>query len=176
MKNLSVFLFVISFGLVLSCHKLPKEPAFEEKFTAIKNGKPWSGKSAAIFNNSRSRFDILCDSTNEYGVGLEEILLRNIPFSQGTYRLRNPTGQQDFSRIISSFSTHVNDSYTGEFKIMESDSLQNFITILSVDSVSKEIIGTFNATFILWFKSEDVPNNPDTIRFKNGVFNTKLIF
>jgi len=64
------------------------------------------------------------------------------------------------------------DVLYGVYKVLESDTT-NAITISSYDSVSREIKGTFNVTFVP--EHLPYPGAPDTIRFRNGQFHTKII-
>ena len=61
------------------------------------------------------------------------------------------------------------------YNVHEPDSLQNYITITSYNSQTKEIRGTFQATYLIDpTRSKCRPGAPDTIRIKNGEFNTKI--
>jgi hypothetical protein len=65
------------------------------------------------------------------------------------------------------------------YNVYEPDSIQNFITITSFNTQTKEIRGTFQATYLI--DSSRViaigkcrPTAPDTIRIRNGEFYTKI--
>lgn len=65
------------------------------------------------------------------------------------------------------------------YNIYEPDSLQNYIIITSYNFQTKEIKGTFQATYLI--DSSRVagvgkcrPSAPDTIRIRNGEFHTKI--
>lgn len=66
-----------------------------------------------------------------------------------------------------------------DYNIYEPDSLQNFITITSFNPQTKEIKGTFQATYLIdsarvATKGKCRPSAPDTIRIRNGEFYTKI--
>jgi len=61
------------------------------------------------------------------------------------------------------------------YYIYEPDSLQNFITITSYNPATKEIGGTFQATYLIdASRPKCVPSAPDTVRIRNGQFYTKI--
>ena len=84
-------------------------------------------------------------------------------------------------KLSSTYSTLRDDGdvLCDFYNIYEPDSLQNFITITSFNTQTKEIRGTFQATYLI--DSSRViaigkcrPTAPDTIRIRNGEFYTKI--
>jgi hypothetical protein len=65
------------------------------------------------------------------------------------------------------------DQPLGGYHILESDSSTNVVSLTAYDTLSKEIKGTFNLSFIV--SGRPYPSYPDTIRLKNGQFSGKII-
>ena len=80
-------------------------------------------------------------------------------------------------KLSSGYYTFRDDGDVGcdTYNIYEPDSLQNNITITSFNSQTKEIKGTFQATYLIDpSRIKCRPTAPDTIRIKNGEFYTKI--
>lgn len=81
------------------------------------------------------------------------------------------------AKLSSGYYTFRDDGDVGcdSYNIYEPDSLQNYITITSFNSQTKEIRGTFQTTYLI---DQSTPKcrttAPDTIRIKNGEFYTKI--
>jgi hypothetical protein len=62
------------------------------------------------------------------------------------------------------------------YYIYEPDSLWNYITVTAFNAQTKEIDGTFQATYLIDpSRMKCKPSAPDTIRIRNGVFHTKIL-
>jgi hypothetical protein len=75
--------------------------------------------------------------------------------------------------LNSSFTLWDDDQGLGGYDVLESDSATNQIVLASYDTLSKEIQGTFNVTYIV--HGDHLPNLPDIVRIKDGKFHGKLI-
>lgn len=61
------------------------------------------------------------------------------------------------------------------YNVHQPDSLQNHVTITSYNSQTKEIWGTFQATYLIdTTRLKCRSNAPDTIKIRNGEFYTKI--
>jgi hypothetical protein len=64
------------------------------------------------------------------------------------------------------------DVIYGQYRILESDS-SSFVTLISFDSITGEVRGTFDLTFLV--EHRPFPGAPDTLRLRNGQFYTRLV-
>ena len=112
------------------------------------------------------------DQLNGAGIRIESIEIHKIPFSSGTYPIVNTIPQDDDGLVGAGFWHVDQDVIYSSYKILESDS-SSFVTLTSYDTISQEIRGHFDLTFI---KDQANPefDFPDTIRFRNGAFHTKV--
>lgn len=95
-----------------------------------------------------------------------------IPFIPGTYQVYNTLIQTNDSIAGALFGYIDYDEFKGNYTILESDS-SSFVTLESYDTITKEIKGRFDLTFIKDIKP--YPEASDTIRFRDGYFHTKII-
>jgi hypothetical protein len=175
MKRLSIAIYI---ALILaSCTKDPTEPAPEGPWwgdaRADKNGTSWVGKPYAVTSKEYSdRVNLSIDSL-EYGYYLTKSLeIYRVPLRQGTYPIFDNLPKINDSIVRAKYYFVDYDVLYGTYKVLESDS-SSFITITSYDPVSKEVKGTFDVTLVK--EIAPGPNAPDTIRFRNGMFHTKVI-
>lgn len=80
-------------------------------------------------------------------------------------------------KLSSAYDTFRDDGDVGcdKYNVYEPDSLQNYITITSFNSQTKEIKGTFQATYLIdQSRPKCRTTAPDTIRIRNGEFYTKI--
>ena len=178
MKNYSFFLF-LGFITLFACKKETIQTIVEPSpywgtITALQNESPWSAELFAAENNIfENGLEIVSDQLNEGNIRKESLGFTKIPFSPGTYPVVN-TGPRDDDGLVGAGFWHVDyDVIHSSYKILESDS-SSFVTLTSYDTISQEIRGHFDLTFI---KDQANPefDFPDTIRFRNGVFHTKIL-
>jgi len=105
----------------------------------------------------------------------ETLTFSKIPFSPGTYRLEDANLQEDDGKVGSFFSFDDVDLVLAYYVVLESDS-SSFITLESFDEETQEVRGTFDVTFIKRNHYDTTQEFPDTLRFRDGVFHTKLVF
>ncbi|MBK8923611.1 MAG: hypothetical protein IPM81_19315 [Saprospirales bacterium] len=86
--------------------------------------------------------------------------------------MNNTFIQTDDGLVGSHYFFNDDDFLLGYYDVLEADS-SSFMTILSYDTVTREVKGTFEATYIV--KQRPYPGAPDTIRLRNGVFHTKVL-
>jgi hypothetical protein len=80
--------------------------------------------------------------------------------------------------LVSNYNTVTADGdvVCDYYYVFEPDSLQNHITITSFNSVTKEVRGVFQATYLIDpLRTKCNPSAPDTIRIRNGEFYTKIL-
>lgn len=163
--------------LLTSCEKesqtSEQEGPWWGEAAAEKNGNPWEGNPYAVTSkNFPDRLDIFLDSLDGNNLPREALSFYEVPLVSGTYPVLDAPPQVKDSLVRSKFYYLEVDILYGVYKILEADS-SSFITITSYDSVSKEVKGTFDVTFITEIKPYS--SAPDTIRMRNGAFHTKVI-
>jgi hypothetical protein len=176
MKNI-FFAILVAIGLA-SCDKTPESYPLPSYYwgnaSALLNGQNWIGHPfAGVHINNIKGFSIninVLDGSNIYK--LEELNFAQIPFVPGKYALHNPVPGVNDDLTRGAYFILDDDVTLGNYIVLESDS-SSFITLMSYDSLAKEVKGTFDVTFIVDHKAR--PDSPDTIRFKNGQFHTKFV-
>jgi hypothetical protein len=175
MKQLSIAIYI---ALILtSCTQEPQEPAPEGPWwgeaSATKNGISWIGKPYAVTSKEYSdRVNISIDSLMNDYYTTKSLEIYRVPVYLGTYRIFDNLPKINDSIVRAKYYFVDYDVLYGTYKVLESDS-SSFITVTSYDSVSKEVKGTFDVTLVK--EISPGPNAPDTIRFRNGMFHTKVI-
>ena len=175
-----IYIIVLSILLFFSCKK-EDEPivafdSFWGTVSALIDEVEWMSIKIYARNNTHKGEGINIHITNvdEFDISRNSIDFSKIPYSLGTYRLENANLQEDDGKVGGFLSFNDSDVLLAYFQILEIDS-SSFITLESYDPLTNEIRGTFDATFILETQYDTSREFPDTIRFRNGIFHTKII-
>ena len=167
----------IAITLCASCKKDPVTPIFTKPYpywgeaSATINGKLWTAQPSATVNYIHGHgWDIEIDSFYS-GILRQALGIYKVPFTPGTYPVINTFPQEDDSMVGGDLGYWTADQADGRYTILESDS-SSFVTMQSYDSITKELRGTFDLTFIVFHRP--YPSSPDTLRVRNGVFHTKV--
>jgi len=193
MKRLSSCFFSILILFFASCDvgPLPRLPSWGY-LTADMNGKEWSKtyKNAyqvthAVEGKAAKYSAVPCQSDFTYifsnlynsdGNLRQELIFTKIPLERGHYKIipfKNGTCN-DSDPVYGIFYTSISDGdVAGDvYNVLNSE--DNFIEIDDYKVSTKEIKGRFQITFIVESKRYG-HYLPDTLRFLNGRFHTKII-
>ncbi len=178
MKKITIFLtFIVLFS---NCKKKEIEEIDNEHFgsgTALLNSSTVNFNKARADKRGNNKDSIsinlqyLENGIEKSGISFE-ILSKQINEKQN---LRNNNG---LSKLYSSYDTRQldGDVVCDTYQIFESDSTNNFIQLNSFNEQSGEISGIFSGTYL---RDVSLPrcnvNTVDTIRIRNGIFNTKIL-
>ena len=176
MKYLFIFLMIST--IFLSCkQEAPPISTLSERYwgeaSAQQNGQFWKANPVCWVDRVDD-FTLVVQLDSFYsgvsGYSLRESLtMAKIPPAPGEYTVHKY--QQYATKTRASLGIWDDDQPLGDYEIVEADSATNKVTILSYDTLSKEIKGTFNLTFKV--TKRPYPDYPDTIRYTNGVFHGK---
>ncbi|MDP1813484.1 MAG: hypothetical protein Q8K92_03465 [Leadbetterella sp.] len=139
--------------------------------SAIVNGENWEGDPVAGVNiNHGNGVDLIIDSLDKYGIKRSVLGIMKVPLKIGTYPIVVTTPQVNDGKVGAINAPLEDDIVLGYYKVLELDS-SSYITLTSYDSVSNEISGIFDITFL---KEQGGSLYPDTLRFRDGQFHTKV--
>lgn len=174
-----IIVLFISFGILgLKCKKDPYADIYFGNGNATVNG------NTIYFNKARA--NLINSNPDSISIGLEKWeggikkegisffrvkVSNNIP--QTTHKAVN-----GLNLLISNYVTVIADGdvVCDFYNILEADSAQNYITITSYNSTTKEIRGIFQGTYLIDpNRTKCNPAAPDTIRIRNGEFYTKIL-
>ena len=144
--------------------------------------RPWHIKIYAGEGADRSKhpcnlntFSIVAAKFNPAGFRRERIGFHKIPNQEGIYPLtgRGSNCEPD-SSPSASFATSEDDGDVGKdyYEVLRTE--ESYLAVASFDPATKEIRGTFRVTFLIKNRSRTLPTYPDTVRFTNGEFRTKI--
>ncbi len=159
--------------------KTDVEPVLAEDYwggaSAEKDGEAWIAYPACWINlidkkNIVIEIDSFAKGQRLYYLK-ESLVIDKIPPMSGTYQVEKSF--VDTAGTNAHFSYWNYDELLGIYNILESDSATNRVTLASYDTLTKEIKGSFNLTFLAQTRS--FPEAPDTVRFKNGTFHGKVV-
>lgn len=175
MRQILISLMFLVFFEACKKNTDPKPSLPEGYFGEVvteRNGKKWTGYTACWIDIiDQKNININLDSFENGYFLRESLTLYTIPPKTGTYKVYRLAPSK--TKLHSSFGVWEGDLPLGEYEILEADSATNTVTLSTYDTLSKEIKGTFNLSFIVTDKP--YPTYPDTIRLKNGKFSGKLI-
>ena len=173
MKNkIYFFLGLVFLSFYFSCKD---DDIFDGKVTANMNGESW--KTEAIIASPNLPYDqgmdIIIYELNRAGLSQMQLHLFKIPITEGTYNL-DSTGVRDIDTLIgASLVMTDHDVPISGYDLIEDGSEVNELVITEIDG--DEIKGTFDISFVKNSTNPFGVNDPDTVIFKNGVFETKLV-
>jgi hypothetical protein len=177
MKKLFFLLYIVLFCFASSCDK-NEEPIPEKEFffwgetTALQNGESWEACPFSDFDLADGeKFNLVSDVLINNNFLVESLGFIKIPFSLGTYTVTSELPINNNEQVGGFFSFQHDDEIRAGYEVTEADN-SNFLTITSYDSTTLELKGTFDLTFL---KTSGSSEYPDTVRFTNGEFHTKII-
>jgi len=172
--------FFAAISILSACNKKADiEPVLPPNYwgeaTAEKNGQLWSAHPGCWIDlvDKKSivvELDSFFKGRRLYYLA-ESLIIAKIPPIPGTYKVERSF--VDTAGTNSHFGFWDDDQPLGLYNILESDSATNRVTLASYDTLTKEIKGSFNLTYIV--VNRPYPHTPDTIRFRNGQFHGKLV-
>lgn len=186
MKQQLIIVIIFSTFIFANCKKDSNEP--EGNYFGY--AKATINGNIITYNKCAANF--LINNTDSIGLSFERweglILKEKIGFqkiyknatnSQRIYKYTYVNNQ--IEKLSSGYYTLRDDGdvLCDVYDVYETDSLQNFITITSYNTQTKEIRGTFQATYLidsarLATIGRCRATAPDTIRIRNGEFYTKF--
>ena len=154
---------------------------------AQKNGQDWvsepKGWTLTLYGVVETRgartkkdsFALLIDKFNQNNEMRERIGITGIPIKIGKYTIYTVTGASNYDRDTVSMASFAlsgadGDVQIGYYNVLETE--QNNISVDALDTIKNEVRGKFNITFINAYPKSGL--QPDTVRFKNGVYFTKI--
>lgn len=154
--------------------------------SALKNGKEWQPLIYGITLRGISRqYGILMDVFSEQGFRRERLTfgylkkdrIDSFPvLADSIFKNENnfPNELIYSDSCDATHSTMIDDGdVVGDFYDVD-QTKDNYIEIVEYDEESGEVSGRFEVTFILTYDSPWTPDSPDTVKFTNGVFKTKI--
>ena len=179
MKNL-LLLSILAFS-IQSCEEEQSiiPDVYWGEVSATKNGQPWSGLIYAQPNEPYGYgFSISIDVYNKQEFLRESLHIAKIPYEFGRNRIDTLGIRVDTLLTAASYATLVNDGdILGDlFKVYEGET-ESFISITSYNEKTGEVSGDFEVIFVFGegvVGTKSDPTAPDTVRFANGKFRTKI--
>ncbi len=178
MKNVFFILALVIFSCGDDDNVDPQRQFDFGSITALKNGEHWSAEIHGFDNNGQwDYFGIDSRVYNQQGFERENFVVLRLPKAILLDEIIPICGNNcnDSNQGIFGTSTVDGDVNCDIYNIVEELSSENQIEITEYDSESKEFRGTFRAVFAIDENREKCnPNAPDTIRFTNGEFHSKI--
>ena len=176
MKNLVLLLAVL-----VSFQSCKDDPSFIPdiywgEVSALKNGQPWKGLIYAQPNKPYGFF-VRIDVFKNQEFHREALTIFKIPYDIQKNTIDTIRFEIDTALTGASYATLVDDGdVLGDgFKVYEGET-ENYITVTSYNEETGEVGGEFEVTFVFSEPggNRSDPSAPDTIRFTNGQFHTKV--
>lgn len=177
----SIYFLFLSLFFFISCGDDDLMPPVEEEpspywgeISALKNGEPWTASIYATINDTHGAenwLHLIVSLFDETDIPREGLSFVKIPIGTGTYPVFFADIQEDDGKAGALHSILDFDVLLAAYYPIERDST-NVITISEYDEASGEVKGAFEVIFVVDWKSES--SFPDTVRFTNGVFHTRI--
>jgi len=164
---------------VASCEKdkveTPQPPEYWGEASALLDGNPVDFSVYATHVNGEAHLSIFIDTLSEEGFTRGSIFFDFIPAHIGKYGLRKEYDEEKKLPYAGySASGSDGDAVLAHYHLVERDTL-NYVDLISLEDVSQEISGTFEAYFAIDTIFKDLqPQLADTLKFTQGYFHTKI--
>lgn len=161
----------IIFALVSCDDKFEIPNYYSGTVTANLNNKNWSALIHGV-NYDQDSFHIQVANFDSEKIKREVLDLVNIPKESGVYTLTS-----NFVDLSAIYMTLAADGDVGcdTYYLVDNGEYENTLTITKFENGGQNIEGTFKLTFYHIRPDDKCDNNaPDTIKFRNGVFQTKI--
>ena len=145
------------------------------KSSALKNGEDWNALSRTQLSVDTSRFSIVFDTYSDEGFWRESLGIGGILPIIGKQEFDLYDGN-DSSITSSSYGTWIDDGDVGgDYYILDTTSLLNFVEIIKYNSQKSEIEGIFHSSLILENEGNQTPGEaPEKLVFSEGLFKVKV--
>ncbi len=171
--TLWLFTTLLSFS---NCKKdKPITPEFPEGrwgyATAKRNGEDWKATCKSFFdkeNPDHWRIGLAVHLDNYYFLGGLEFT--NVPAAIGNHTVTKSV-LWEYEGVRAHYGLSDADVSLGDYHVLNGAE-PNFFTVDSYDSVSREIKGRFELTMLVSRRPD--PSAPDTVRFMQGTYHTRL--
>jgi len=173
---------LLAISLVFYACEDDEPSVFGTDITAFKNGAFWTGqiyggKTQGINGKlcELPTVDIAINKFNNAGFWRESLVFGKIYPIIGTYTLEITQACDVDTLAGANYYTLQDDGdVLGDtYEVLESE--DNFIAITAVNDAQTAISGTFQVTFVLDdSRPKVIPSAPDTVRFTNGEFFTRI--
>ncbi len=188
MKKIILCLFLFLF---VQCHKEEVVPLYYKyiygEVSGIKlNGIAWpdhldwktrvSGQKTIPTSNCNVSLGLIrIETLTNENYLREQFGIGQIPLKVGKYLLTDNDIRKDCDTLPGAGLT-LSEGDAGVGDYLRLQSVESSITVTSYDSISGDVRGTFDVTFIKMNKaSEFYKNYTDTVRFNGGQFHTRWI-
>ncbi|MCE6990618.1 hypothetical protein [Dyadobacter sp. CY323] len=186
---LFIILLVVNIGCNLQYDARPKNPSWGFLTTKM-NGQDWNktyrngyqvvqglistGAVGSAMPCKGEFYYINSELYTDRGEVRQHLSLIKVPIVKGKYKVTPYINGHcsDSDPVYGILYTQFGDVMDDQYNILTSES--NFLQIDSYDDKSKEIKGTFQLTFVLE-RAGSGQTLPDTIRFREGKFHTKIM-
>jgi len=143
------------------------------EITALKNGVPWQGEIRANLNKLEGDgFNISVGVYNENAIKIEFLSIVKIPLQQGYNIVDTLLFPEDtvIRSTSASYGLSHGDAQLAFYYVLEEDGFVNYINVTSYNETTREVKGEFEIAY-LETRAESIP---DTVRFTNGKFYTRI--
>lgn len=143
--------------------------------SATRNGEPWSGNLRGLEQNNQIGF--LALKHNKDGFLRESLSVRKISKIIGTYNIPKTDTINLYNHVTSFHSTLEDDGdVILDVYFVDSNDPTHFVEVTSYNSGTGEFSGKFQVSFVRDSRrAKRHPSIPDTIRFTNGKFKTRIL-
>lgn len=153
----------------------PASPSLPDDYwgeaSAQKNGQPWTANPSCFIDIiDEETINIALDSFSDGYYLKEGLYFREVFPEVKTYEVSKWSAVKD-GKTDAFLNYWSGDQSLGAYDILETDTT-NRLTLELYDTLSKEIKGRFDLTFVV--RKRPYPSAPDTIRFREGKFHGKL--
>lgn len=179
-KVVLLFSFFLLVTIIFFGCKKPEEHKieYEGKASALRNGESWNTECTVLFSSQyENEVSLFIDKYNNLGEKRENLSISRIPLIIGVFEVVNylaDSVNNDITQYGSSYFslTADGDVIDGVYYVLESH--DNYIEITHIDLNTNDFVGKFEITYIRDTTFNMNPSLPDTLRFTQGKFQTKI--
>ena len=173
-------LICVAFILVIlsACSRDGQGVAPRNYFCAELNGQSWEGRVESGLDNNKDEWHlgVVVYADKQQLIRREELSINKIPLNKGRYALNTMRKDSIINLLGSGYGTSKDDGDVAcdYYKLLLSDSSNNYIELTEVDIERRRFKGEFSGTYIRTTVNTCDVTKSDTMRFRNGKFFIKL--
>ena len=173
MKNI---IYLISIPLfILCCKKETEKPnIYYGSASATKDNVTWTAKPYGVYDTVRYKKESIAIFARRFEKDIlkETLAFTEVPFVKGIYKLKRASWQVPQKNVGTQFSIEEENGHvSGTLFLLDTLAKTNYFEVLDYNAKKNTVKIKFSATYFV--KDRTKSNIIDTIKFKNGIIETK---
>ena len=174
MKNIIYLILLLGVGLA-SCKKESEKPnIYYGSASATKDNIKWTAKPYGVYDTVRYKKESIGIFARRFekDIWKETLAFSEVPLVKGIYKLKRASWQVAQKNVGTQFSIEEENGHvSGTLFLLDTLAKTNYFEVLDYNAKKNTVKIKFSATYFIRDRTKS--NIIDTIKFKNGIIETK---